>query len=310
MSPVVAALAPIFLLIVIGHGLRRSGMVPDAFWPPAERLTYYLFFPALLIDSTARADLSGIDLVGLGGSLVGAILVASLAVLALRRAITTDGPAFTSVFQGAVRVNTYVGLAAASALFGREGTALMAVGVIAVVPLVNVLSVLVLGRWGTSPANGWRGAVANVVGNPLIVSVCIGAAMNAAGIHSVPVVTPLLSVLGAASLPLGLLAVGAGLDLAAARAAGGKVVFSSAVRLAAIPGMTLLFGTQVGLAAVPLAVAVLYSGLPTSASAYVLSRQMGGDHALMAGIVTAQTLAAAVTLPLWLMFLESAGAAA
>ena len=47
----------------------------------------------------------------------------------------------------------------------------------------------------------------------------------------------------------------------------------------------------------PAAVAVLYNGLPTSASSYVLARQMGGDGKLMAGIITATTLAAALTLP-------------
>lgn len=307
MIAVVAALAPIFLLIVIGYGLRRSGTVPDAFWPPAEKLTYYLFFPALLIDSTARADLEGVDLLGLGGSLVAAMLLVAATLLLLRRAITPDGPAFTSVFQGAIRVNTYVGLAAGAALFGREGTALMAVGVIAIVPLVNVLSVVALGRWGTSPTTGWRSAAIAVGKNPLIVAVLIGAALNLLGVHAIPVLTPLMAILGAASLPLGLLAVGAGLDLPAARAAGGKVVVSSIVRLGVVPGLTLLFGWQAGLAAMPLAVAVLYNGLPTSASAYVLSRQMGGDHTLMAGIITAQTLAAAVSLPLWLLLLGVGG---
>lgn len=307
MTAVVLALAPIFLLIVIGYGIRRYGLVPDDFWPPAEKLTYYLFFPALLIDSTARADLSEVDLVGLGGALILATLVATAALLLARRAITTDGPAFTSVFQGAIRVNTYVGLAAGAALFGREGTALMAVGVIAIVPMVNVLSVVVLGRWGTNPTTGWRSAVIAVAKNPLIVAVCLGALLNASGIHAIPVATPLMAILGAASLPLGLLAVGAGLDLKAARAAGGKVIASSAVRLAAIPGLTLLAGAEFGLAAMPLAVAVLYNGLPTSASAYVLSRQMGGDHALMAGIITAQTLAAAITLPAWLLLIGIPG---
>ena len=37
--------------------------------------------------------------------------------------------------------------------------------------------------------------------------------------------------------------------------------------------------------------------LPCSASSYVLARQMGGDHGLVAGIITVQTLASALSLP-------------
>ncbi|WP_114393566.1 AEC family transporter [Oleisolibacter albus] len=305
MSAVATALAPIFLLIVLGWTLRRRQTVPDSFWAPAETLTYYILFPALLVDSTARADLAGLDIAGLCGALIPATLLATGLLLLLHRRLGRNGPAFTSVYQGAIRVNSYVGLAASSALFGREGTAVMAIGVIAIVPLVNVLSVLVLDRWGSAAGRGdWRRTLRGLAGNPLIVGVLVGAGMNAAGLHSLPVLSPLLSILGAASLPLGLLAVGAGLDFGAARGAGRDVLAASVIRLGLVPGLTALLGGWLGLAALPLAVAVLYNGLPTSASSYVLARLMGGDHRLMAGIITVQTLAAAATLPVWLWLLE------
>ncbi len=52
---VLGALAPIFVLILLGHLARRLRFVPDGFWPPAEKLTYYVFFPALIVDNLARA---------------------------------------------------------------------------------------------------------------------------------------------------------------------------------------------------------------------------------------------------------------
>ena len=45
-------------------------------------------------------------------------------------------------------------------------------------------------------------------------------------------------------------------------------------------------------------VAVLFNGLPTATSAYILARQLGGDATLMASLITAQTLLAMLTLPL------------
>jgi predicted permease len=105
-------------------------------------------------------------------------------------------------------------------------------------------------------------------------------------------------VLGAASLPLGLLAVGAGLDLKALGASARGIAWSAAYKLVAVPGLTAAFALAFGVTGLPLAVALLYNALPCSANSYVLARQLGGDHRLMAGIITAQTLLAVATLPL------------
>jgi len=305
MAAVVLGLAPIFLLIVLGYGLRATRFVSDAFWPAAERLTYFILFPALLVSSTAKAELHGLDLAGMGAALAVAVLAIAGATLALRRVVAPDGPGFTSVFQGAIRPNTYVGLAAAASLFGPEGTTLAAIGVVAVVPLVNMLSVAVMQRHATNAGGGLKATALGIARNPLIGAVAVGAVLNAAGVHRLPVVTPLLDILGAASLPIGLLAVGAGLDIPAARASSRSVMWASGFKLAALPMLTLALAAPLGVTGTALAVAVLYNGLPCSASSYVLARQMGGDHRLMAGIITVQTLAAVLTLPALLLFLAA-----
>ena len=50
-------------------------------------------------------------------------------------------------------------------------------------------------------------------------------------------------------------------------------------------------------------VLVVFSAIPTAPTAYVLTRQMGGDGTLMAGLVTAQTLLGVLTIPLVLLVL-------
>ena len=52
-------------------------------------------------------------------------------------------------------------------------------------------------------------------------------------------------------------------------------------------------------------VLVLFFALPTAPTAYVLTRQLGGDGHLMAGIITLQTLLAALSLPLVLALLAA-----
>ncbi|HEV7371379.1 AEC family transporter [Arenibaculum sp.] len=301
---VLGALAPIFLLILLGFAARRCGFLPDAFWAPAERLTYYVLFPALIVDSLARADLAGLAFGPVAAALTGPILAAAALLAVLRRRFGLDGPAFTSVLQGAIRPNTYVGIAAARALFGAPGLATLAVGLATVVPLVNVLSVVALQRHGDARVGrGLSGVLPGIVRNPIILAVAAGGAANLAGAGALPVVAPTLRILGEASLTLGLLAVGAGLVPSSVGASGRDILLAGGLKLAAVPLATALAGRLLGLDGMTLAVAVLFNALPASASSYILARQMGGDHRLMAGIITGQTVAAALTLPLALALL-------
>ena len=153
------------------------------------------------------------------------------------------------------------------------------------------------GLWRTSLVVG-----KGILTNPLILACLLGLAMNLSGIGLPPVVGPLLESLGKAALPIGLLAVGAGLALDSLRGAGRPLVVSSVLKLVVLPLVALLGLGGLALAGVGLdeasrGVVILYTALPCSASAYVLARQMGGDAPLMATIITTQTLAAMATLP-------------
>ena len=287
MTGVLSALAPVFGLIAVGYLLKSRRIFTDDFWDPAERLTFYLLFPALLITSIGGAEAVGPDLLPMATALVVATGLMAGAMIALRPRLAKAGlagPSFVSVFQGAIRPNTYVGIATAMALFGDAGLTLTAAAIIAVIPLVNFLAIVGHLRWagdsaGTPiPGNGWGEAVARL-GLP-------------------PVIGPILEIIGRAALPLGLMAVGAGLDFTAVREARNAVIGTAALKLAVTPAVTYAACQVFGVTGPAAAVAVMFMALPVSAASYVMSRQLGGDGSLIAGIVTATTLVAAVTLPL------------
>src|ERR1700754_2641844 len=101
MGIVIAALLPVFLLIVLGAVLKRTLMPLETQWHGLERLTYYVLFPMLLIQTLVKADLSTVPVAGVGGALMLSALAVSLLCLALRPALNRmniDGPAFTSIF--------------------------------------------------------------------------------------------------------------------------------------------------------------------------------------------------------------------
>lgn len=310
MIQVLAALAPVIALIALGHQMRSRRWIDDSFWLPAERATFFLFFPALLVTALARARLDGLPVGGIMAAEAGAVMIMAvgtgLAASGLKRAPwRLDGPAFTSLFQCSMRPNTYVGLAVAAGLWGAQGVALVAICTAAVVPLVNLLGILAHLRWAgrDGAAFRWRDAILPVVRNPLILSCVAGIALNLAGIGMPPVIGPFLDILAGASLPLGLLAVGAGIRLGDLNRAGASVGLSIATKMAGLPLLVLVLGALCGLDGATMAASVLYAALPAAPVSYVVARQMGGDAPLVATMLSAQTVAAALIMPVWILAL-------
>lgn len=298
MLTVLLSVLPVFLLIFLGAVLRRIQFPGDALWPPLERLVYFLLFPALIAGTLAGADLSGMGIPGMATSIIGSLAVLSALVFVARPHLPVSGPGFTSVVQGVIRMNTYVGLAIAGTLYGAVGLAAAAVAVAAIVPTVNVVCVAALARYGAgTPLTLW-GTARELACNPLILACVVGLTLQLSGLGLPPVIAPMLDILGRAALALGLLAVGAALDLHALRQARTIAVGSSTFKMVVLPALTALLCWALQVDGVPAVVAVLFCGLPTATSAYILARQLGGDAELMAGLITLQTGVAVVVLPI------------
>lgn len=298
MTAVITALAPVAAIIALGWIFRRQGFPGDGFWAPAERLAYYLLLPALIAGSLARARFDTAATLPMVFALAGALVLSAAIMLALRRRLDVDGPAFGSLFQGSIRLNGYIGFAVALALWGEAGLGIAAVAVATYVPVVNVLSVGVLSRYAASGPIHWGGFGLRILRNPLILACMAGLALNVSGFGDLPVLDGGLAILGHAALSVGLLCVGAGLSFNGLRRAGRGIAAATAVKLMVAPAATAVLCSLLSVDRVATGVAVLFAALPTATSSYILSRQMGGDAPLMAQTIAATHLAAAVTLPL------------
>ena len=100
------ALAPVFLMIALGRILAARGFPGEHFWAAAERLVYWILFPALLVLTTAGSEIGGLAVLPVAGALIAAMLATAGCALALRPWLGLDDTAFTSVLQGAIRNNT------------------------------------------------------------------------------------------------------------------------------------------------------------------------------------------------------------
>jgi malonate transporter len=307
MSAVLASLIPTFLIIATGWLCRSTGFVGEQHWTGIERATYVIFFPALIVDTLSRADLSSVPVLGVGGALIGAILTMAALVLAIRpvleRSFGIDGPSFTSIFQGATRWNTFVGLAVAGSLFGQRGIALIAVAIAAMVPLLNLLAFYVFIRFaGRAKQSPWD-ILRSFLTNPFIWSCAVGLALN---LLAPPLPKPLaayIEMMGRAALAAGLLIVGAGLDIRRLASPGLPHVLAATLKLVLMPLLAVGLAGFVGVSGDDRIVTIIAASVPSASAAYVLARQMGGNAPLMAEILTMQTLLALLSMPLLISLL-------
>jgi predicted permease len=307
MSAVFASLIPTFLIIATGWLCRSANCVSETQWAGFERVTYVIFFPALVIDTLSRADLSSVPVLGVGGALVGSILTMAALVLSLRpllqRRFGIDGPSFTSIFQGATRWNTFVGLAVAGSLFGQRGIALIAVAIAAMVPLLNLLAFYVFIRFAGQPRRSPWDILRSFVTNPFIWSCAVGLTLNLLAPPLPKPLTGFIDIVGRAALAAGLLIVGAGLDLRKLASPGLPHVLAAGLKLVLMPILAVALAGLIGLTGDDLVVTIVAASVPSASAAYVLARQMGGNAGLMAEILTLQTLLALVSMPVLISLL-------
>jgi malonate transporter len=168
--------------------------------------------------------------------------------------------------------------------------------------VLNVMSVWVLAHFAAPMRPAWHEVALAIARNPLIWSCVVGIALNVA---RVPIPAPLhafADALGRASLSLGLLLVGAGLQIRGLIRPAPATLIASVLKLAVMPALSIVIAIAFGAHGVDLAVVACCASVPTASSAYVLARQMNGDTALMAEILTVETLLAVVTMPIAIDF--------
>ncbi|GGK47862.1 AEC family transporter [Salinarimonas ramus] len=307
MSSVLASLVPVFLVIMAGWLARVTGFVEEKHWPGLEKVTYVVFFPAIIIATLAQADLATVPVGGVGAALVVGIFVNAVALLLARRTMESragiGGPSFTSIFQGATRWNTFVALAVAGSLYGERGLALMAVAIAVMIPLLNLMAIGVLVRFAGGPPQTPRQIVIAIVTNPFIWSSAIGVTINATGLPMPSVALEFTEILGRAALAAGLLVVGAGLDMRRLATPDRAHWISIAAKMLVLPVVAVTLARVLGVGGDDLVVVAIASSVPTASGGYILAKQMGGDAPLMAEIITIQTLVAMLTMPVMITVL-------
>lgn len=299
----ISLIIPDFAIILLGLVLSRKGGFTKAFWDGAEKLVFNFLLAPFLFVSVAQSQLAVGESVRFLLTGICAMLLGVAASFAVRYFIKADAVTHASVFQCGFRFNTYIGFAICTRFCGAEGPSLLAMLIAFWVPISNSIAVSDLVRAVAKRDNQsenrsqlLRTTVLGVARDPLIIATVLGLIFNYLGIELIQPIKDFLSHLGSASLAMGLLCIGAGLQFSNLAKHFKLIAASCLVRLAVVPLMAWIVIQLTGLSGNAAAVVLVFASLPTAQSCYVMTANMHGNASIVAAVTTLQTLLSMLTL--------------
>lgn len=306
------AIAPIFVLVVVGAVLKKIKFADDSFFSVCDKLCFKICLPCLLFLDIAEASFSDINpkLMVFCGAFVLFMFFTSgfLAPIFLKN--NGDRGAF---IQGVCRSNAAIlGVTVAENLFGKAGSGATAAVLPIVIALYNISTVIVLSIFAPKEkkltGKGMLGSIVkNIAKNPLILAVLAGLLWNVSGIGMPLSVSRSLDYLGNMSAPLALLSMGAGFSFKAFRADAGKVIVASCVKTIIYPALAVIGAVLLGFTDVSLGVVLVIFGSPTAVASFVMAKQMDSNYSMARDIILLTTLMSAFTMFLEVFILRTVG---
>ena len=301
MIDVLNAVLPVFLLILLGYGLKAFAFIPKTGWEGLERLTYYLFLPALLFHSFAQQSPSDGQLLKMT-TVILLLIFAAVTVVAFvvgRQMLALDNKTFASFFQGSVRFNNYIGLSLATTLFGKDGVTAYGIMILVAIPLANFLTLSVMAHYAHEDAFSLKRVLYRTAFNPLVLATVAGFCVSLIPL-SFPLGASIIKTLSAAALPGGVLGIGAALSMGHVKQSWPAVTGSCVIKLLMFPALALALMPLFDLPSPWGDVLLIFAATPCATSCYILSKQMNANADAMASISAVMTLASAITLSLWM----------
>lgn len=307
------AVAPIFLIVLIGVVLKRIGFVNDSFIDISEKLVFKIALPIMLFLEVARATLAKMADGRLIMFCVAAVTASFFIVSLLARVCIRDTSKRGAFVQGMCRSNfAILGVPLADNMFGDTGTTLIAIVMPFVILMFNAYSVILLSLFSADDSQKLNGRkllhiLKNIVTNPLIIGVALGIPFMLNGWQIPVVINKSLNYLSGLTTPLALISLGANFRPESLHGRVGYAVVSALGKTVVLPTIMVTIAALLGLRGASLGVILILFGAPTAVSSYIMAKKMGNDGELAAQILLLTTFLCILTIFFGIFIIKSLG---
>lgn len=302
------ATVPIFLVMVIGYIIKQLRMIDDSFVKTLNKFNFTVTLPVLVFKDLAGADFYSVwdTRYVLYCFLITLVSIAAIWILAAL--IYKDKTCLGEFVQASYRSSAAIlGIAFIQNIYGNSGMApLMIIGT---VPLYNVAAVLVLSFTGPD-AHGLdraslKKSIKGVLTNPILIGIALGVLASVCRLDFPVMIDKTISNVAALASPLALIGLGAGFEGRKALKKLLPTTVASALKLVILPALFLPLAVYMGFTQEKLVAILVMLGSPTTASCYIMAKNMGHEGTLTSSTVVATTFLSSITLTGWVFVLKS-----
>jgi hypothetical protein len=311
LSIMLNVIGPIFLVVGAAY------LIGKQFKPNPRGLSVfliYLFVPALVFQGIYETELTGGEIGGIAGVVVGVAFVMMLVGLGIARLLNYSEKSESALVLTLILVNAAnYGIPLNTFAFGDQGESTAIVYYVISAILGNILGVYFASR-GSVPA---REALLNVFKVPIGYAALLGLAANLADIELPTIIQRgIIDLAAGAAIPGMLALLGLQLSRVSLRPSGNftgdapslatdlkAVLLASGLRLMMAPGVAVGLAFALGLSGTTFNVAVVESSMPTAVLASALATEFGADAKYVSAVTLVSTLLSVITLSVLIMLL-------
>ncbi len=292
---------PIFLLMVIGFGIRRAGILSEGTVKQLNTSIFRVFLPVMIFKNVYESEIE--EVFDLKMILFAVIAVLSCVVLlfAIVPLLVKENPKRGVMIQAIFRSNFVIfGLPVTEALCGKSVSGAASVLVAIIIPIFNFVAVITLEVFRSGKPN-FRKIVRGIVTNPLIIASLLGLLVSMTGIRFPSVIEKTVSSVASIATPLALIVLGASLHFSTVGRNLPYILSGAFFKLIALPAICLSLAVFVfGFRGEKLAILLTLFASPPAVSSFTMAQQMGGDDELAGQLVVFATTACVLTMFFWI----------
>ena len=304
------ATMPIFIIMVVGYILKRINWLTEKPTEVLNKLVFRVFLPALLFMDLAKQDFVAMwdntFVLFCAVTTVVSIIIAGL--LSLTDSAKEDrGEIIQASYRSAAAT---LGIAFMTNIY--DSVAMVALMIVASVPIYNIVAVLVLSL--TSPENQgvsgkalFKKTLKSLVTNPIILSIIAGLLWSVLKLPQPVIFVKSVTYLANVASPLALIALGASFEFKNIKEKLKPLLLVVFNKLFLFCILFLPLAVFLGFRDEKLVAALIMLGSATTSSSFIMAKNMGHKGSISSSAVMTTTLFMSFTMTLWLFILKTFG---
>jgi len=313
MSPILLNVLPVFILILIGWLIVRTGLLKDGIGDALGDFVFKIAVPVLLFRTIAEANFHGASPFRLWIAYFSGVAVTwaaghFLATMVFKRDSRIGVLAGVS---SAFANNVFIGLPLVGRSVGDDGVVALSILLAVHLPVMMIVGTVLMENAERKEKGGEKRDIAlllrqvgiNLVRNPLVIGLLLGVVFHVSSLPMPGVAKVVVDQIAGMAGPAALISLGMALRKYGISGNVGIAGTMSVLKLLLLPASVWAASRLLGLSPEWTAAMVLTSSVPTGVNAWLIANRFGVGHSLAASTITMTTALGVISVSFWSLLL-------